>query len=47
MTIPALGFAPLLNTVAKAHNHNEYLNAGVYLKGIDIYKIVIPNIANV
>lgn len=37
----------MLDTVSKAHDHDEYLNAGVYLEGIEIYKKIIPNIANV
>lgn len=45
--ISAIGFAPMINTVSRAHDHNEYLNADVYLNGIEVYKKVIPNIANV
>jgi len=29
------------------HDHNEFLNAGVFLKGIDIYAQLIENLANV
>jgi aminoacylase len=29
------------------HDHDEYLQADVYLKGIEIYKKIIENVANV
>lgn len=46
LNIPALGFSPLLNTIPKLHDHNEYINADTYLKGIEMYKKIIPSIAN-
>jgi len=45
--IPALGFSPMPNTIPKLHDHNEYINAGTYLKGIDAYKKIIINLSNV
>lgn len=47
LNLPAIGFAPLLNTTYRFHDHNEYVNADVYLKGIEIYEKIIPSIANV
>jgi len=44
---PAIGFSPMNNTPMLLHDHNEYLNAGVFLKGIDIYTHLIENLANV
>jgi len=35
------------NTPVLLHDHNEYLNAGVFLKGIEIYTHLIQNLANV
>lgn len=44
--IPAFGFSPMNNTPILMHDHNEYLNEEVFLKGIDIlYKIVL-DVAN-
>jgi len=45
--IPVIGFSPMNNTPVLLHDHNEYLSADIYLKGIDIYKQIIPAIANV
>lgn len=45
--IPALGFSPMPNTIPRAHNHDEYLNANTYLEGIEVYKKIITNLANV
>lgn len=47
MDIPAIGFSPLTNTVPRLHDHNEYLNADVYLAGIEVYKLIIPSLGNV
>lgn len=45
--IPAIGFSPMINTPVLLHDHDEFLNADVYLKGIEIYQKIIENIANV
>lgn len=45
--VPAFGFSPMIYTPVKAHDHNEYLNKKVFLKGIDIYCNIIPALANV
>lgn len=43
----ALGFSPMNNTPILLHDHNEYLNEGVFLRGIEIYKRIIPSLASV
>ena len=45
--IPALGFSPMNNTPILLHDHNEFLNEKIFLRGIDIYSDVILNVANV
>lgn len=44
--IPAIGFSPMNNTPVLLHDHDEYLQADVYLKGIEIYQKLIEKIAN-
>ena len=45
--LPALGFSPINKTPVLAHDHDEFLNEDVFLKGIDIYCQIIPAIGNV
>lgn len=45
--IPALGFSPMNHTPILLHDHDEFLNADIFLKGIDIYTKLIPAVANV
>ena len=45
--IPAFGFSPMNNTPVLLHDHNEFLNEKVFLKGIDIFCDVIAEMANV
>lgn len=45
--IPALGFSPMNNTPVLLHDHNEYFNKDVFLKGIEVYCKIIPALANV
>ncbi|KAJ8866739.1 hypothetical protein PR048_032600 [Dryococelus australis] len=45
--IPALGFSPMNLTPILLHDHDEYLNEKVFLRGIDIYQNLIPAVANV
>lgn len=45
--IPALGFSPINNTPVLLHDHDEFLRVETYLKGIEIYKKIIENLANV
>ncbi|XP_017082672.1 aminoacylase-1A isoform X2 [Drosophila eugracilis] len=44
--IPALGFSPINNTPTLLHNHDEYLRADTYLNGIQVYKKLIPTLAD-
>lgn len=37
---------PLPNTPVKRHDHNEFINAEVYLNGINIYKKIIAYLGN-
>lgn len=34
------------NTPVLLHDHDEFLQADVYLEGIEIYKKIINNVAN-
>lgn len=47
LKIPAIGFSPMINTIPRAHDNNEYLNADTYLTGIEIYKSIILNLDKV
>lgn len=46
MNIPAIGFSPLVDTVTKMHDHDEYINADVYLAGIEVYQKIIPSLGD-
>lgn len=39
--IPAFGFSPMANTPVLLHDHNEFLNAKEYIKGITVYEEII------
>lgn len=43
--IPALGFSPINNTPVLLHDHNEFLNSKIFLKGIEIYCNIITGLA--
>ena len=45
--LPAIGFSPMNHTPILLHDHNEYLNEDIFLKGIDIYCQLLPAVANV
>ncbi|OAD58563.1 Aminoacylase-1 [Eufriesea mexicana] len=45
--IPAIGFSPMNKTKILLHDHDEYLNKDIFLKGIEIYMKIIPSVANV
>ncbi|XP_065214153.1 aminoacylase-1A [Planococcus citri] len=45
--IPALGFSPMNNTPVLLHDHDEFLNENVFLRGIEVYYNVIKNLASV
>lgn len=46
MNISAIGFTPLVNTISRPHDHNEYLNADTYLDGIRTYVKIISSLGN-
>ncbi|KAI6214297.1 N-acyl-L-amino-acid amidohydrolase [Aphelenchoides besseyi] len=43
----AIGFSPMNNTPVLLHDHNEFLNDKVFLRGVDIYEKLIERLANV
>ncbi|XP_026733006.1 aminoacylase-1-like [Trichoplusia ni] len=45
--IPALGFSPMNDTPVLLHDHDEFLSADIFLKGIDIYVKLLTAVANV
>lgn len=47
LNIPAVGFSPIINTPVLLHDHNEFLNADMYLTGIEIWKEILLKVANV
>ena len=44
--IPAIGFSPMNNTPILLHDHDEFLNEEVFLRGIDIFQDIIANCAS-
>jgi len=44
--LPAFGFSPINNTPILLHDHNEFLNEKVFLRGIEIYETIITDLAN-
>lgn len=44
--IPAIGFSPMINTPVLLHDHDEFLNADIYLRGIEIYEKIVRNVGN-
>ena len=44
--IPAFGFSPMNNTPVLLHDHNEFLNEKIFLRGIDIFCDIISEMAN-
>lgn len=45
--LPAIGFSPMNCTPILLHDHNEFLNEQVFLRGISIYQRLIPALASV
>ncbi|XP_076756605.1 aminoacylase-1 [Xylocopa sonorina] len=45
--IPAIGFSPMNKTKILLHDHDEFLNKDIFLRGIEIYTKIIPSVANV
>lgn len=44
--IPALGFSPMRNTPILLHDHNEYIDQGVFAEGITVYESLISALAS-
>lgn len=44
---PAIGFSPMNHTPVLLHDHNEFLNEQVFLRGIEIYAHLISALASV
>ncbi|KAJ7377157.1 adenylate cyclase, partial [Desmophyllum pertusum] len=44
---PAIGFSPMNNTPILLHDHNEFLNEKIFLRGIEIYCELITALGNV
>lgn len=44
---PAFGFSPMCNTPILLHEHNEYIDVGVFLEGIEIFEKFIGTLAHV
>ncbi|KAI8043868.1 hypothetical protein M5D96_000011, partial [Drosophila gunungcola] len=42
--IPALGFSPMNNTPVLLHDHDEFIRADTYLRGVEIFQKIISNI---
>jgi len=42
--IPAFGFSPMNNTPILLHDHDEFLNESVFLRGVDIYVALLEKI---
>jgi len=45
--IPSFGFSPMNNTPVLLHDHDEFLNENIYLRGIEIYEAILEKIVNV
>ena len=46
MGLPAIGFSPMNKTPILLHDHNEFLNEKIFLRGIDIYMEVLTDLGN-
>uniref|UniRef100_A0A2C9KUS4 N-acyl-aliphatic-L-amino acid amidohydrolase n=1 Tax=Biomphalaria glabrata TaxID=6526 RepID=A0A2C9KUS4_BIOGL len=44
--LPVLGFSPINNTPILLHDHNEYLNEAVFLRGVSIYKQILRELGS-
>ena len=42
----AIGFSPMNNTPVLLHDHNEFIDEKVFLRGIEIYEKLIASLAN-
>jgi aminoacylase len=44
--IPAFGFSPMNNTPVLLHDHDEFLNENIFLRGIQIYEALLDKVIN-
>ncbi|EDV42523.1 uncharacterized protein Dana_GF16979 [Drosophila ananassae] len=44
---PVFGFSPIINTPVLLHDHDEFLYADAYLKGIEVYENIIRKLVEV
>ncbi|CAL1528245.1 unnamed protein product [Lymnaea stagnalis] len=44
--VDMIGFSPMNNTPILLHDNDEFLNENVFIRGIEIYKEIIPALAN-
>lgn len=45
--VPVFGFSPMNHTPVLPHDHDEFLNEKVFLRGIDIYMDIIRELSSV
>lgn len=45
--LPAIGFSPINKTPILLHDHDEYLGKTTFLRGIEIYCLILSKVANV
>lgn len=45
LSIPVLGFSPMNCTPILLHEHDEFLDANIYIEGIQIYSKIIEKLA--
>ena len=45
--LPAFGFSPLAGSEIMLHEHNEYIDTEVFLRGVPIYEKIILDLASV
>ncbi|KAE9552450.1 hypothetical protein FO519_004335 [Halicephalobus sp. NKZ332] len=43
----SIGFSPMINTPVLLHDHNEFLDESVFLRGVEVYTKLIKNLASV
>lgn len=44
--IPSIGFSPMIGEEVLLHDHNERLNEKTFLRGVEIYEVIIDKIGN-
>ncbi|XP_017876003.1 aminoacylase-1-like [Ceratina calcarata] len=45
--IPAICFSPMNKTKILLHDHDEYLNKDIFLKGVEIYMKILASVGNI